>query len=119
MPGLAQTMETALPNAAPSPYRPPRVQVARVLSISRSHFRTISAHANCPPTRRGLESNKPGIPSPPFVSSCRSLPAAAGVESVRGGMHKLLLTGVVLLWLTAMTALFMRDVWPAWTAQDP
>ena len=25
---------------------------------------------------------------------------------------------VVLLWMSSMTALFVRDVWPAWTAQD-
>lgn len=33
-------------------------------------------------------------------------------------MHKLILVGAILLWLTAMTALFVRDVLPAWTAQD-
>lgn len=34
-------------------------------------------------------------------------------------MHRLIAICVVLLWLTAMTSLFIRDVWPAWTAQDP
>lgn len=33
-------------------------------------------------------------------------------------MHRLIFTGSFLLWATAMTALFIRDVWPAWTAQD-
>ncbi len=33
-------------------------------------------------------------------------------------MYRLLLIGSVFLWLGAMTALFVRDVWPAWTAQD-
>lgn len=33
-------------------------------------------------------------------------------------MHRLTTVGIVLLWLSAMTALFVRDVWPAWTAQD-
>ncbi|HOJ75506.1 MAG TPA: hypothetical protein PLQ89_14315 [Phycisphaerae bacterium] len=33
-------------------------------------------------------------------------------------MHRLLTVGIVLLWVSAMTALFVRDVWPAWTAQD-
>lgn len=34
-------------------------------------------------------------------------------------MYRMFCTGVVLLWITAMTALFYRDVWPAWTAQTP
>lgn len=34
-------------------------------------------------------------------------------------MYRLLFIFVTLLWLTAMSALIMRDVWPAWTAQDP
>lgn len=34
-------------------------------------------------------------------------------------MYRLLACTVVIFWLTAMSALFMRDVWPAWTAQDP
>jgi hypothetical protein len=33
-------------------------------------------------------------------------------------MYRLMALGIVLLWLSAMTALFVRDVWPAWTAQD-
>lgn len=33
-------------------------------------------------------------------------------------MYRLLSIGIVLLWISAMAALFMRDVWPAWTAQD-
>lgn len=33
-------------------------------------------------------------------------------------MYRLFGVGVVLLWVSAMGALFMRDVWPAWTAQD-
>jgi hypothetical protein len=33
-------------------------------------------------------------------------------------MHRLLTIGIVFLWVSAMTALFVRDVWPAWTAQD-
>lgn len=34
-------------------------------------------------------------------------------------MYRLAFTAVVVLWLTAMSALFVRDVWPAWSAQDP
>ncbi|UCD28975.1 MAG: hypothetical protein JSV03_00380 [Planctomycetota bacterium] len=34
-------------------------------------------------------------------------------------MYRLFAIGVVLLWLGAMSALLVRDVWPAWTAQDP
>lgn len=34
-------------------------------------------------------------------------------------MYRLSSIGVVLLWLSAMVALIARDVWPAWTAQDP
>jgi len=34
-------------------------------------------------------------------------------------MYRLFSLAVVLLWLGAMTALFVRDVWPAWSAQDP
>jgi hypothetical protein len=33
-------------------------------------------------------------------------------------MYRLFASGVVLLWVSAMTALFVRDVWPAWSAQD-
>ncbi|MBI4579145.1 MAG: hypothetical protein HY718_05540 [Planctomycetes bacterium] len=33
-------------------------------------------------------------------------------------MYRLLSVGIVLLWVTAMAALFVRDVYPAWTAQD-
>ena len=33
-------------------------------------------------------------------------------------MYRLFSIGVCLLWVTAMAALFHRDVWPAWTAQD-
>lgn len=33
-------------------------------------------------------------------------------------MYRLMTVGIVLLWVSAMTALFVRDVWPAWTAQD-
>lgn len=33
-------------------------------------------------------------------------------------MYRLFSTGVVLLWISAMAALFVRDVWPAWSAQD-
>jgi len=33
-------------------------------------------------------------------------------------MYRLFAAGVVLLWASAMTALFVRDVWPAWSAQD-
>jgi hypothetical protein len=33
-------------------------------------------------------------------------------------MYRLLSIGIVLLWMSAMSALFMRDVYPAWTAQD-
>ncbi len=33
-------------------------------------------------------------------------------------MYRLLTVAVVLLWLGAMTALFVRDVWPSWSAQD-
>ena len=34
-------------------------------------------------------------------------------------MGKVWIAGVVAMWLTAMTALFIRDVLPAWTAQNP
>lgn len=34
-------------------------------------------------------------------------------------MYRLFAIGVLLLWVSAMAALFVRDVWPAWTAQDP
>ncbi len=34
-------------------------------------------------------------------------------------MYRMLAIGVLLFWLSAMSALFMRDVWPAWTAQEP
>ncbi|MHC4441241.1 MAG: hypothetical protein ACYTF1_00480 [Planctomycetota bacterium] len=34
-------------------------------------------------------------------------------------MYRLLAVGVFLMWVGAMSALFVRDVWPAWTAQDP
>jgi hypothetical protein len=34
-------------------------------------------------------------------------------------MYRLLAVGVFLLWVTAMVSLFIRDVLPAWTAQDP
>lgn len=33
-------------------------------------------------------------------------------------MYRFFLTGSLLLWFAAMSSLFMRDVWPAWTAQD-
>ncbi len=33
-------------------------------------------------------------------------------------MYRLLFIGSSLLWAGAMTALFVRDVWPGWTAQD-
>src|SRR5205085_2158285 len=33
-------------------------------------------------------------------------------------MYRLVFIGSVLLWVSAMSALFVRDVWPAWTAQD-
>jgi hypothetical protein len=33
-------------------------------------------------------------------------------------MYRLFTAGVVLLWVSAMTALFVRDIWPAWSAQD-
>lgn len=33
-------------------------------------------------------------------------------------MYRVITAGVVLLWITAMTMLFLRDVWPSWTAQD-
>jgi hypothetical protein len=33
-------------------------------------------------------------------------------------MQRLLGVGIVLMWATAMAALFVRDVWPSWTAQD-
>lgn len=33
-------------------------------------------------------------------------------------MYRLFSAGVVLLWVSAMTALFVRDIWPAWSAQD-
>jgi len=33
-------------------------------------------------------------------------------------MYRLFTAGVLLLWLSAMSALFVRDVWPAWSAQD-
>jgi len=34
-------------------------------------------------------------------------------------MYRWLFIGVLALWLVAMAALIRRDVWPAWTAQDP
>ena len=34
-------------------------------------------------------------------------------------MYRLFSVGVVLLWMSAMAALFARDVWPSLTAQDP
>ncbi len=34
-------------------------------------------------------------------------------------MYRPFAIGVLLLWVSAMAALFARDVWPAWTAQDP
>jgi len=34
-------------------------------------------------------------------------------------MYRLFAVAVFLLWASAMSALFVRDVWPAWTAQDP
>jgi len=34
-------------------------------------------------------------------------------------MYRLFAIAAVLLWVSAMVALFARDVWPAWTAQDP
>jgi hypothetical protein len=34
-------------------------------------------------------------------------------------MYRWLFIVVLLLWLVAMTLLIQRDVWPAWTAQDP
>ena len=34
-------------------------------------------------------------------------------------MYRVLAIGIVLFWITAMTALFKEDVLPAWTAQDP
>ena len=33
-------------------------------------------------------------------------------------MYRLFTAGVLLLWFGAMSALFVRDVWPAWSAQD-
>ncbi len=33
-------------------------------------------------------------------------------------MFRLLSLGIILFWIGAMSALFMRDVYPAWTAQD-
>jgi len=33
-------------------------------------------------------------------------------------MYRLFTAGVLLLWFSAMSALFVRDVWPAWSAQD-
>ena len=33
-------------------------------------------------------------------------------------MYRLISAGVVLLWISAMTALFVRDIWPARSAQD-
>ena len=33
-------------------------------------------------------------------------------------MYRLFTVAVVILWGSAMTALFVRDVWPAWSAQD-
>ncbi|NLX22115.1 MAG: hypothetical protein GXY55_10695 [Phycisphaerae bacterium] len=33
-------------------------------------------------------------------------------------MYRLLTVAVILLWLGAMSALFVRDVWPSWSAQD-
>ena len=34
-------------------------------------------------------------------------------------MYRLIGIGVFLLWVTAMVSLFVRDILPAWTAQDP
>lgn len=34
-------------------------------------------------------------------------------------MYRLIAFGAAICWLAAMSALFVRDVWPAWTAQDP
>ena len=34
-------------------------------------------------------------------------------------MYRLFAIAVLLFWVGAMAALFVRDVWPAWTAQDP
>lgn len=34
-------------------------------------------------------------------------------------MYRLLFIAVVMLWLAAVAALVHRDIWPAWTAQDP
>jgi hypothetical protein len=34
-------------------------------------------------------------------------------------MYRLFAIGVVLMWVSATVALIARDVWPAWTAQDP
>jgi hypothetical protein len=45
-----------------------------------------------------------------LAEKLRSLPGAV--------MYRLLTIGIVLLWVSAMSALFVRDVWPAWTAQD-
>jgi len=33
-------------------------------------------------------------------------------------MYRLFTAGVLLLWISAMISLFMRDVWPSWSAQD-
>ncbi len=33
-------------------------------------------------------------------------------------MYRLFVGAVVAIWLSAMTALFVRDIWPAWSAQD-
>ncbi len=34
-------------------------------------------------------------------------------------MYRLFAIGVLLFWASMMSVLFMRDVWPAWTAQEP
>jgi len=34
-------------------------------------------------------------------------------------MHRIFGIAVTAVWLTAMGALFVRDIWPVWTAQDP
>ena len=34
-------------------------------------------------------------------------------------MYRLFSIGVLVMWIAAMGALVVRDVWPAWTAQDP
>lgn len=34
-------------------------------------------------------------------------------------MYRLIAFGAAVFWMAAMSALFVRDVWPAWTAQNP